>query len=129
MANFIIKSKTKNPNPEPKKHRIYYKNVTGDEPIIKNPRPQVVNKQGEPIKLSAYQKNSLYRQAKNLAPHIKDTHCTKNQCWTVNDHNVRRMGYEMSKSEKHKRWYFMKAMTALGADPKDCSVEKLRRRR
>lgn len=128
----VVKGKHKDPNPL---HRIHYETVGGNDysetlPSKGDPtgRPQVVDRAGRPLKLSAYQKNSLYRQAKNLKRHISEGHCTKRECWDTDEHSVRKMKYEMSKLECHRRRTYHKAMTAIGANPHDCSVERLRRR-
>ena len=87
--------------------------------------PQVVNKKGEYIKLTDRQKNEIYHKAKKLQGQVKDKLCTRNECWSPTDSNVRKMGLEMKNAPTVQ--LFKKHMQAIGADPKDYSTERMRR--
>ena len=87
----------------------------------------VVNKQGDRFNLSTYQRNELYRQARDLKSQIEEGLCSKQETRIANDKNVEKM----LKSEfplEHRIGKYKKIMRAIGADPKDYNTEKLRRR-
>lgn len=76
-------------------------------------------------KLTAYQKNKLYKEAKNIREQLPDTLCTKSECWHPIDKNVKKMIHNEMKNPKIQQYQV--AMRAIGADPKDCGTERLRR--
>ena len=115
--------------------RITYKPIEGDpfsgkEIPMHDPRPktQVVDRHGRPQKLSSYQKNALYRQAKNIQGDIRERYLSKNDCWKVNDRNVQKME-RAEKPLSNKVTYMKKCMKAIGADPSDYNPERYRRNR
>ena len=86
----------------------------------------VVNPNGDRINLSTYQRNELYRKARDLKNQIEDSLCTKTETRIPNDRNVQKMLHsEFKVSPKIEE--FKKTMRAIGADPKDYNVERLRR--
>jgi hypothetical protein len=89
-------------------------------------KTKITDEKGNEINLSSHQKNSLYSQAKKLESEIKESLCTKDECWTPNHKNVQKMiNSEFQANGKIEK--FQKAMKALGADPKEFNIEKLRR--
>ena len=88
---------------------------------------QVVDTHKNPYKLSSYQKNALYKKAKEMKEHLRDALCTKNECNDPNDHNIKKMIHSEFKNKKKLQEY-RTCMQAINADPKDCSTERLRRR-
>lgn len=87
----------------------------------------VVNKQGEHYNLSSYQKNEIYRMARDLRDNIKDSLCSKSECRNPTDHNIKKMLLSEFKAKKQIR-EFKNRMKTIGADPGDYSVDRLRRR-
>jgi len=86
----------------------------------------VVDKNKRPVTLTGRQKDILYNNAKRLRAELQDTMCTRRECENPTDHNVRKMAYgEMANA--HKTKLYRQSMEAIGADPKDCSTERLRR--
>lgn len=89
--------------------------------------PKIVNRRGEAITLNSRQKNELYRQARDMKEKIKDSLCTKNECWNPSEKNVDKMLRSEFKQAPLVEKY-RKTMQAIGADPRDISTERLRRR-
>lgn len=86
----------------------------------------IVNTKGDKISLTSYQKNEIYRNAKRIKEGLSDILCTKEECRNPTEQNVKKMlGSEFKAREKIE--IFKKSMKAIGADPKDCSAERLRR--
>ena len=54
-------------------------------------KTEVVDSHKNPTKLTSYQKNSLYKKAKELRENLKDILCTKSECNIPNDKNVNKM--------------------------------------
>jgi hypothetical protein len=101
--------------------------MDGPVPGSRDGRPQVVNKYGEPTKLSSYQKNALYRQAREIRERLHDNMCTRRETHQVDNKTVNKMIHsEFASHDKMRE--FKRTMQALGADPKDCDTERLRRR-
>lgn len=87
----------------------------------------VLDDNGKKIdKLTVWHKNKLYKQAKALKEELRDKMCTKSECWNPNDKNVQKMVREMRNPRIQA---FKMAMSAMGAEPRDCNPELLRRRR
>lgn len=89
--------------------------------------PQVVDKHGAPIKLSSYQKNEIYRRAKALKEKLSDTMCTRQECSRATPERVDKMLNSEFKAHKEMD-YYTKSMQAIGADPKDADIERIRRK-
>jgi hypothetical protein len=90
-------------------------------------RPRVVDKRGNEIGLTSYQKNEIYRKAKELKATLPDKMCTKRECDNATPENVNKMLNSEFKASQQMD-YYRKSMEAIGADKKDCDIEKLRRR-
>jgi hypothetical protein len=106
--------------------RIHYQHATEDP----EPRrgPQVVNRHGDPIKLTTQQKNALYRQAKAIRETLPDRLVSRNETHHTEGHAIRKMlGSEFKAHGQIE--YMKKCMKAIGADSKDYDTERLRRRR
>jgi hypothetical protein len=88
---------------------------------------RIVDPSGRDIKLSDRQKNEIYRRAQELKIKLKDGLCSKNECWNPSDRNVNKMLKGEFKLAPQVELY-RKSMQAIGADPRDISTEKLRRR-
>lgn len=87
----------------------------------------LIDDDGKPInRVTSFHKNKIYKQAKQLREDLRDDLCTRSECWDPNDRNVQKMIRNELKNPRT-RAYKM-AMQAIGADPKDCDLEKLRRR-
>lgn len=82
---------------------------------------------GYPIKLTSNQKNMLYRKSKELKIKLKDRLCTNRECEKPTERNVNKM-LNSEFTIKKDIGAYTKMMGNIGADPKDCSTEKLRRR-
>ncbi len=89
---------------------------------------KIVGPSGDPINLSNRQKNFIYSQAKALKGDIRDSMCTHTETMIPNEANVKKMHDREFKSSKNREKY-NKMMRSIGADPKDCSTEELRKRR
>ena len=86
----------------------------------------VVDTKGNRQVLSSYQKNELYRKARELKEQIAKGMCSKNETRHPTEKNVKKMlNSEFKLSSKMTE--FRKSMEAIGADPKDYSTERLRR--
>jgi len=97
---------------------------------VHDPRPpvRVVNRHGEPIKLTAWQKNSLYRQAKAIKERLPDRLVSRSETHHTEGHAIKKMlGSEFK--EHGRIIHMVKCMKAIGADAKDYDTEQLRRRR
>lgn len=92
-----------------------------------NQQGPVVDAKGNKQTLSSYQKNELYRKARDLKLDIEKSLCTKTETRIPNEKNVQKMLHSEFKIE-HKVNEFKQIMKAIGADPKDYNVERLRRR-
>jgi hypothetical protein len=91
------------------------------------PKPtQLVDGHKNPTKLSSWQKNSLYKKAKQIRAELGDILCTREECRVPNERNVRKMILSEFKHKKKVEEY-RNCMTAIGADPKERSTERLRR--
>jgi len=88
---------------------------------------QTVDPHGTPIKLSDRQKDVLYKKAQKLRERIQDNICNKRELHDPSRRNVNKMLYGEMKSNKIIGAY-KDHMEAIGADPKDYSIEKMRRR-
>lgn len=89
--------------------------------------PRIVDRQGREVKLTTSQKNQIYRNAKNLGEALRDKMCTKRECSKATPERVNKMLNSEFRSGQQMETY-KKSMQAIGADPKDCDVERLRRR-
>ena len=87
----------------------------------------IVNPKGEAIKLNDRQKNEIYRKAKVLKESLKDKLCTRNECAKATPYSINKMLNSEFKTSGQMDLY-NKSMRAIGADPKDADVERLRRR-
>lgn len=99
----------------------------GVDKHIKKKPVQIVDKNGNPQKLSSYQKNKIYQRAQELKNQIHEGMLTKDECWKPTDHNCDKM----AKREfplKGKIAEYKRCMKAIGADPKDLDTERLRRK-
>jgi 3-oxoacyl-[acyl-carrier-protein] synthase III len=86
----------------------------------------VLDDNGKKIdKITVYHKNKMYKQAKELRGRLEEDICTRSECWNPNRRNVNKMIRELHNPKV--RAYKM-AMQAIGAEPKDCDTERLRRR-
>lgn len=89
--------------------------------------PKIVDRNGRPITLTSAQKNEIYRNAKRIKEQLSDKMCTRNECARATPENVNKMLNSEFKSSKQMDVY-VKSMQAIGADPKDADVERIRRR-
>jgi hypothetical protein len=96
------------------------------EKVFGHSGPKVVDKQNNPTNLTSYQKNSLYKKAKQLKAELSDVLCTHTECDIPNERNVKKMLYSEFKNKKKVEEY-RDCMKAIGADPKEISTERLRR--
>lgn len=77
-------------------------------------------------KVTGFHKNKMYKQAKHLKEELRDTMCTKSECWKPDDKNINKMINNEMRNKKVEA--YKTAMKAIGADPKDCDPDRLRRR-
>lgn len=89
--------------------------------------PKVVDKHGHEIKLTSYQKNEIYRNAKRLKECLVDKLCTKSETEHATPRNVQKMLHSEFKAQKEVDTY-VKSMQAIKADPRDWDSERLRRK-
>jgi len=87
----------------------------------------VVDTKGNKQVLSSYQKNELYRKARDLKLDIEKGLCSKTESRIPTDKNVQKMIHSEFKIAP-KIDEYKKIMKAIGADPKDYNTERLRRR-
>ena len=87
---------------------------------------QITDQNGRPITLSTYQKNEIYNKAKALKEQIRESLCSREETRNPTDRNIDKMqNSEFKIKDKIDR--YKKSMQAIGADPKDYDVERLRR--
>ena len=91
-------------------------------------RRQVVDKDGNPQKLTNYQKSMLLRRAKMLKRRIEKAMVSYDQCWKPTEHNVELLRKREHGVDHLKREY-RKIMEAIGASDSDLGLEKFRRRK
>lgn len=89
-------------------------------------QPRVVDKHGTEIRLSSYQKNELYRKAKEAREQLRDSMCTRRETRNPNEQNVNKMVHEMRNDAR--KVEYIKSMQAIGADPGDVDCERIRRK-
>jgi hypothetical protein len=87
----------------------------------------VVDAKGNRQVLSSYQKNELYRKARDLKEQIAKGMCSIRETKQPTEKNVNKMLNSEFKLAS-KMTELRKSMEAIGADPKDYNTEKLRRR-
>lgn len=88
----------------------------------------LVDDDGRPIrKVNAFHKNKLYRQAKDLRTKLREELPTKSEHWNPTKENVLKVLHQEIKNKDIKRYKM--AMKAIGADPHDYNMEKIRRGR
>jgi len=88
---------------------------------------KAVDECGNPIKISIYMQNKMYRESKELKEKIRGRQLTRSQCWKPNKENVDLMQRKEFTADNMKR-RFDSLMGNLGAGPDDRDVERLRRR-
>lgn len=83
---------------------------------------------GHDVKLSTYQKNEIYRKAKELREQIKESRLTKDEHWQATPQNVKKfMEREGAPQMTKKIQEFRQQMAAIGADPSDIKLPEYRR--
>ena len=100
-----------------------------DDPVPGEHRgpPTVVNKYGEPIKLSSYQKNEMYRKAKEIKESMRDKMCTRNETHRVDERTVNKMLHsEFANHDKMKEHHQL--MRAIGGSPREADLNNHRRK-
>ncbi len=80
--------------------------------------------------LTNYQRNHLYRMAKDIRTQIKERQLTKSEHWNPTRENVQKC----IRNENNPQYTalcnsYRAIMNAIGADPKDLSTERLRKGR
>ena len=81
---------------------------------------------GKPVALNSNIKNRLYKRAKELKEDIRNGMCTKDECWNPTEVNIKKMiNKEFLMCGKINA--YRKAMETIGADPRDCETERLRK--
>jgi len=92
----------------------------------KESKVTLVDENGKKIeKVTFRHKNMVYKQAKELREELRHDLCTKDECRNPTDRNVKKMIVNELKNPKTRAYQM--AMKAIGADPEDCSTERLRR--
>ena len=100
-----------------------------DDPVpgTRQGPPQVVDRHGEPIRLTTYQKNALYRQAKAIKAEMQEKMCTRRETHKTDERTVNKMYHsEFARHDKMK--YYHQAMTAIGADTRERDLNNYRRK-
>ena len=79
-------------------------------------------------RLTSVQKNAIYTRARVLKEKIRETLLTRTELWKPTDHNTQKHTVLEGDPEHTKRVEeFQNLMRALWADPKDYSIEKMRK--
>jgi hypothetical protein len=107
--------------------RITYARNPDDAPNAPEGGITLLDDSGKPIThVTSRHKNRMYAQAKFLKEKLRDALPTRSECWNPTKKNVNKMiTNEMRNPDVQS---YNMAMKAIGADPKDCSIERLRRR-
>ena len=107
--------------------KIEYQRNPSEDSISSKAGITLIDDNGKKInKVTAYHKNKIYRQAKELRGRLRDSMCTKSECWKPNKENVNKMIGEM---RNPRVTAYKLAMQVVGAEPKDCNPELLRKGR
>lgn len=106
---------------------VYNRNPSGEK-IVQQPNIILVDDDGKKInKVNTYHKNKIYRQAKQLREVLRDTLPTKSEHWNPSEKNVQKVLHQELRNPQIQS--FKMAMQAIGADPKDYNIEKIRKGR
>lgn len=103
-----------------------------DPPVPSNAmkKVEVISDAGEITRLTDNQKNVFYARAKLLKEKIRSALLSMAESHDASEHNVlKHLKTESTPEHQKNVEEFRNLMIALGADPKDFSVEKLRRAR
>ena len=101
--------------------------MDGPVPWLRRGPPQVVNKHGEPIKLTGYQKDVLYKKAREIREDMKDKMCTRHETHRTDERTVAKMvGSEFANHDKMRE--YNQSMKALGAEGKETDLNNYRRK-
>lgn len=85
---------------------------------------------GHEVKLTTYQKNELYRQAKELRGQIRESRLTKDEHWNATPQNIKKfMEREGAPQITKKVEQFRNHMRAIGADIEDIKLPEYRGQR
>ena len=104
----------------------YTEDFGGTSDRSKDTQITLIDNDGKKInKVTVFHKNKIYKQAKQLASELRHDLCTKSECWNPTDRNIKKMIHNELQNPKTRAYQM--AMKAIGADPKDCSTEMLRR--
>ena len=91
---------------------------------------KLTDEKGSEVKLSTYQKNEFYRQAKELRAEIEASRLTKDEHWNATPQNVEKfMRREGAPQMTKKIQEFRNQMKAIGADPEDIRLPEYRGQR
>jgi hypothetical protein len=89
---------------------------------------KIVDAGGHETTLTAYQKNALYKQAKELREHINESRLTKDEHWDASQKNIQKfLTQEGAPHMIKKVELFRQQMAAIGADPSDIKLPEYRR--
>lgn len=91
---------------------------------------RVVDEKGRPVVLNDFQKNEIYRKAKQMRREIEDSLLKKDEMWVPNQHNVDKFRQREGHPDMTKKIEsYRKHMEAIGADPKDIGIHSRRKAR
>ncbi len=76
--------------------------------------------------MDTVEKNRLYKRARDLRVQIQGAMCTRDECWHPDKMDVQKMVHSEFKMHP-KMSEYTEIMKKIGADPKDCSTEALRK--
>ena len=87
---------------------------------------EIKNERGEQIKLTSYQKNALYKQAKDLERKIAPSLSSRKEMRSGSDRDVNKH-IQQEQSTSNDQTKYRKIMRAIDSDPKDRNLERFRR--
>lgn len=89
---------------------------------------KIVTEKGEIERLTSYQKNDLYAKARVLKEKIREALLSQSELDDPSPENVmKHIKGESTKEHNDSITLFRDIMKSIGADPKDYSIEELRR--
>ena len=91
---------------------------------------KLTDENGKEIKLSSYQKNEIYRKAKEMKEELKSARLTKSEHWKATPENVQKFIKQEGNPVFIKRMeQFRNNMRVIGADPSDLRIPEFRGQR
>jgi hypothetical protein len=91
---------------------------------------KLTDEKGKEIELTTYQKNEIYRKAKEMKRELSEARLTKSEHWNATPENIKKFQQREGNPLFVKRMeQFRNNMRVIGADPSDIRVPEFRGQR